>query len=182
MPRPATERLDNHDVQTVYRFDENSQPNDWEVEDDVVMGGVSSGNFELVQPEEPDESPNGRFYGHVSLENNGGFSSIQRRLPEPVSFPGKVAFSIRFRGDGKRYNWRVKPVGERYSYTFEFLTAGHGEWETTTIPFDAMKAQFRGEPVDVPNYSGGEIEMIRFLIGNKKEEDFELLIDEIEVM
>ena len=39
--------------------------------------------------------------------------------------------------------------------------------------------QIRGYKVDIPNFEGNEMEEIAFLIGNKKEESFKLLIDSI---
>ena len=55
----------------IFDFNKNSSINNWVVVDDVVMGGRSSGNFEL------DKEGNGVFYGSISLENNGGFSSLR---------------------------------------------------------------------------------------------------------
>jgi hypothetical protein len=43
-----------------------------------------------------------------------------------------------------------------------------------------MRAVHHGEPVDVPNFSGGTVGKLQFLIGNGKEQDFEVLIDRIE--
>jgi len=51
----------------LFDFDNTTQSNAWRVVDDGVMGGLSAGNFEI------DKNGNGRFYGTVSLDNNGGF-------------------------------------------------------------------------------------------------------------
>jgi NADH dehydrogenase [ubiquinone] 1 alpha subcomplex assembly factor 1 len=40
---------------------------------------------------------------------------------------------------------------------------------------------FRGQTLDLPNYESASIEEIAFLIGNKKMENFELLLDKIEL-
>ena len=58
-------------VLVIYDFSQGSEPRGWEVEDDVVMGGRSEGAFSLNQ------EGNAVFSGNVSLENNGGFSSVQ---------------------------------------------------------------------------------------------------------
>ena len=42
-----------------------------------------------------------------------------------------------------------------------------------------MYASFRGYRLDIPNFKGQQMEEIAFLIGNKKEESFKLLIDSI---
>lgn len=54
-------------------FDFNKEINiqDWNVIDDVVMGGKSSSQFGL------NSNGFGVFEGHVSLANNGGFSSVR---------------------------------------------------------------------------------------------------------
>jgi hypothetical protein len=44
-----------------------------------------------------------------------------------------------------------------------------------------MFASFRGRTLSMPNYEGTSLEEIAFLIGNKQNEDFQLMIDKIEV-
>mgnify|MGYP001300270260 CR=1 FL=1 len=52
-------------------FTNSSDVSGWMVVDDIVMGGRSSGLFRL------DKDGHGVFTGEVSLENNGGFSSVR---------------------------------------------------------------------------------------------------------
>lgn len=59
---------------------------------------------------------------------------------------------------------------------------GGDNWETITIPFNKMEAEYHGEPVEVPNYAGENIVEMQLLIGNKKEETFELLLASIGVI
>jgi hypothetical protein len=157
----------------LFDFTPDTPARSWRIQDDVVMGGRSDGRFTIT------EEGHGRFYGHVSLENNGGFSSVRHYFAEPSSFADRSHFVLRVKGDGKRYQFRVQPAGERYSYIYEFATSG--EWETIEAPFGEMYAAFRGRRLDLPNYAGGAVQEMRLLIGNKKEQDFELLIDKIEV-
>lgn len=44
-----------------------------------------------------------------------------------------------------------------------------------------MEPVFRGRKLDIPSFSAESIQEIRFLIGNKKAEDFRLEIDKIEL-
>ena len=156
--------------QQLYDFTKSST-GDWEVEDDTVMGGKSSGHFTVTN------EGHGRFYGHVSLANDGGFSSVQRTFPEVISLPGAAkAFRIRVKGDGETYTLRVQSAEENeYLHEASFPTSG--KWETVEVPFSSMKAMHHGEPVDVPNYQGGEVYKLQLMIGNKKEQDFEILVD-----
>jgi len=57
----------NQNSKTVFEFNSACPIELWQVVDDVVMGGKSSGNFTLT------EEGNGLFNGGVSIENNGGF-------------------------------------------------------------------------------------------------------------
>jgi len=126
-------------------------------------------------------SPEGHgvFEGEVSLENNGGFSSLRYNFEEmQVAEYSKVI--IRLRGDGKKYQFRIKAnVRDYYSYISNFQTSG--EWQEIEIPLKEMYPSFRGRRLNMPNFSQGSIEEIAFLIGNKKNEKFQLLIDKIEV-
>jgi hypothetical protein len=42
-----------------------------------------------------------------------------------------------------------------------------------------MDPRFRGRKLNAGNYPGQQLEEIAFLIGNKKEQSFELLLDKI---
>ena len=66
-----------------------------------------------------------------------------------------------------------------YSYIYEFQTTT--DWQTIEIPITKLYASFRGRTIDIPNYDGASLEEIAFLVGNKKNENFQLLIDKIEV-
>jgi hypothetical protein len=162
-------------VNTILLFDFNgkSDISNWKIVDDSVMGGISSSVFSV------DANGHGVFKGSVSLENNGGFCSLQHYL-KPVSLKENKIFSIRLKGDGKKYQFRVKSNrSDYYSYVYEFQTTT--EWQTIEILISEMYASFRGRTLNLPNYDGNNLEEIAFLIGNKKKEDFQLLIDKIEV-
>ena len=141
--------------------------------DDVVMGGKSSGTFNL------NTDGFGVFEGSISLDNNGGFSSVRYRF-EKTLVKEYSTVHIKLRGDGKKYQFRIKAKsGDYYSYISPFQTTG--EWQEIEIPLKEMYPSFRGRKLDQPNFSDDYIEEITFLIGNKKEEDFQLLIAKIEL-
>lgn len=155
----------------IFNFNKTSNLQNWKIVDDVVMGGRSNGQMEIT------EDGFGRFYGDISLDNNGGFSSVRYSL-DPKSAEGFSKFVLKVKGDGKTYQFRVKShQNQRHSHIFKFQTTGN--WETVAIPFEEMYASFRGYRLNMPNFNGDQIEEIAFLIGNKKEESFELLIDAI---
>lgn len=156
---------------TLFEFSAESNIDNWQILDDVVMGGRSNGHFKI------NKDGHGEYTGNVSLENNGGFSSL-RYYFETVDSSDYTKFKIRIKGDGKSYQFRVKSNrSERYSYIYKFETTE--DWQTIEIPFEDMYASFRGYRLDIPNFEGKQMAEIAFLIGNKKKESFKLLIDSI---
>jgi hypothetical protein len=161
-------------AQTIVNFKENQTNNNWKVVDDVVMGGRSSGSFSLS------EEGYGKFSGEVSLENNGGFSSVRYAM-ETLNVSPKSIIRIRLKGDGKSYQFRVKHDRQAYySYITEFNTSG--DWQTLGFTLADLRPTFRGRKVDLPNFDQNTIEELRFLIGNKKTQTFVLLVESIELV
>ena len=157
----------------IFKFSTTANIQDWVVVDDVVMGGESASSFRL------NSDGNGVFEGTISLDNNGGFSSVKYRFPKKqIKQFTKVV--LRVQGDGKQYQFRIKSdSGEYYSYISSFLT--NGSWQEIEIPLKDFYPSFRGRKLNQPNFSKDAIEEITFLIGNKKKEHFKLLIDQIEL-
>ena len=161
----------NHFV--IFDFNTNTKTNDWKIVDDGVMGGISKSVITL------DKDGNGIFEGHVSLENNGGFSSVRHQF-KTVDVSNSKRFIIRVQGDGKSYQFRVKSqLKEYYSYKFDFST--NKDWEIIEIPFDELIPTFRGRTLDIPSFPNKVLEEVGFLVSNKKEEDFKLKIDFVKV-
>lgn len=155
----------------LFDFSLDSDLRNWYVVDDGVMGGRSAGNLKI------NEEGHGLFSGKVSLENNGGFSSIRYRFNQQSISDHKVC-KIRLRGDGKRYQFRVKSDKyDRHSYIYHFETTG--DWETIVIPMSEMYPAFRGRKLNMPNYPIQQMEELSFMIGNKRAEIFKLELDKI---
>mgnify|MGYP001123077979 FL=1 len=157
----------------IFDFDLKSDIKYWRISDDVQMGGRSSGNFKL------NAEGHGLFEGDVSLENNGGFSSVRYSF-ERLLIKDSKKVVIKLKGDGKNYQFRIKSNSrDYYSYISTFATSG--EWQEVEISLKDMYPSFRGRKLNQPNFSNDYIEEITFLIGNKKQEKFKLLIDKIEL-
>lgn len=160
-------------IETMILFDFNTKSDisDWLIVDDVVMGGQSNGSFKL------NSEGHGVFSGKISLKNNGGFSSLRYRFNEK-NVEGYTKAILKIKGDGKAFQFRLKSSAyDRHSYIATFQT--DGEWQTVEIILKDMYPAFRGNKLNIPNYPIKVLEEIAFLIGNKKEETFQLEIDSI---
>ena len=157
----------------IFDFNKNSSISNWIVVDDVVMGGRSNGNFQL------NKEGKGVFSGKISLDNNGGFSSVRYSFNK-LNVEKYKSIVLKIRGDGKNYQFRMKHKSTDYaSYITSFSSSG--QWQEIEIPINSMYPSFRGRKLDEPNFFHKTIEEVTFLIANKKNEDFILLIDKIEL-
>ena len=153
----------------IYTFSTQTNIKEWRIVNDGVMGGISQSSLVLT------DAGHGQFSGHVSLANNGGFASVQ--LNTTIKLAEEKKFIVlRVKGDGKRYEFRLKgEISQSESYVHQFTTSG--EWENIKLPISEFYPQFRGRKLNIPNFNFENIEQLSFLIANKQEEDFELLID-----
>lgn len=155
----------------IFDFNKESDISDWEIVNDAVMGGQSSSKFYL------NDEGNGVFTGKVSLENNGGFASLRHRFNQK-KIAGYKKVTIHLKGDGKRYQFRAKTnKNDQQAYVSYFETTG--EWQTVEIMLSALEPTFRGRKLNMPNFPADELEEVGFMIGNKVNENFELVIDKI---
>lgn len=117
-------------------FSEQKKPHRWRISNDDVMGGESEGRFLFEQGKVI-------FDGYISLNNNGGFSSIFTKiepLPENIE-----TVTIDIEGDGLIYQLRVivNVNGYRLAYKHNFTTVA-GKRETLTFQLANFQASFRG--------------------------------------
>jgi hypothetical protein len=150
----------------LFDFSANNQPDKWQVVNDGVMGGLSQATFKVS------ENGTALFSGRVSLENNGGFSSV-RYSTGKTNIEGYATLALYLKGDGKNYQVRIRENHDDY---FSFITTFQtsGKWETIELPLKEMFPSFRGRKLDRPNFNGNTIVELTFLIGNKKAESFTL--------
>lgn len=159
------------DEKVLYDFTTESGPGGWSVEDDGVMGGLSKGTFAV------NENGHGVFAGDVSLDNNGGFSSVQWYF-DPIDVSAFSTICYRVKGDGKTYRLLVEAEPRAWHYyEAEFPTSG--DWETVEIPMASLVPVRRGDRLDKPNFPGQTLAQIRFMIANGVAESFRLEIDRV---
>lgn len=155
----------------IFDFNKESDISDWEIVNDAVMGGRSGSEFHI------NDEGHGIFKGTVSLENNGGFASLRHRFNQK-KIAGFKKVTIHLKGDGKRYQFRAKTnKNDQQAYVSYFETTG--EWQTIEIKLSALEPTFRGRKLNMPHFPADELEEVGFMIGNKVNENFELVIDKI---
>jgi len=158
---------------TIFKFDKKVDINNWNIIDDRVMGGISQGSFSI------NEDGVGVFSGIVSTANNGGFSSVRYSF-KSIEIQPYNTLVLKIKGDGKSYQCRIKSnQNTYYSYIYSFKT--NGDWQTIKIPLAEMYPSFRGVKQNLPNFNEAFISELSLLIGNKTDENFTLLIQDIQL-
>ncbi|WP_404364304.1 CIA30 family protein [Marinobacter sp.] len=164
------------DGRTLMQFSGKHEP-EWRAINDEVMGGRSTGGPELRDGKL-------HFLGTLSLENNGGFSSV-RAKGKTYDLSDAKALAIRVKGDGRTYQIRLytdaRHQGSRIAYAASFSTKPD-EWMETEIPFKALRPVFRGRKLDGPPIDLTSIEEVGFLIADRREGDFTLIVDWIKAI
>lgn len=152
---------------------EENQKLGWKVVDDGVMGGLSKGNLSF--------SEDGilRFSGELSLENNGGFSSL-RTGDLNLDLAGSEGLVIRVKGDGRTYQMRISTDarfrGMEVSFMAGFATK-KGEWTEVRVPFASFVGSWRGTMLKDEVFNPAKISRLGLLLGDKKAGPFSMEVD-----
>ena len=159
---------------SVAEFDKSDSDSlSWRVVNDGVMGGLSKGDFGV--------SGEGilTFRGMLSLENNGGFSSIRTEKVK-MDLSGADGLLVRAKGDGRTYQMRfatdARFRGMEVSFMAEFRTK-KGEWAEVKIPFTKFKGSFRGMKLKDEVFDPSKISRVGLLLADKNPGEFELNVD-----
>ncbi|MEW6998728.1 CIA30 family protein [Colwelliaceae bacterium BS250] len=132
----------------------------WRVTNDGVMGGKSLG-YMLFKED------HGVFTGDISLDNNGGFSSVYRSIEQLTSDIDAITLDIQ--GDGLTYQLRtvVNIDGYRLTYKHEFNTTA-GQRQRLQFSLADFQATFRGRLIsNAPTLKAEDIVEAGFLMTNK---------------
>lgn len=160
-------------VLMVFQSASNAAP-DWQVVNDDVMGGVSTSQFQVLT------AGAAVFSGVVSLENNGGFASVQSS-PLGQDLKGFDFFVLRVCGDGGRYKFTVRTENgfDTPLYQCAFTTK-RGEWEEHRLSFKEFVPTFRGRVLtNVLPLDPTRVVSVGFIISDKQAGPFRLEIASI---
>lgn len=115
--------------------------NIWGALDDVVMGGVSSSNLQLV-------GDCALFSGVVSTDNAGGFVSVRtRNFDPPLDLSSYRGIKLVVQGDSNRYKFLLRDSTgwDSIAYSYEFDPPS--DWGEVFMPFGEFIPVFRARTV-----------------------------------
>ena len=171
-PASGAIRTDSSPGTLLFQFSGPAGADAWGAVNDGVMGGVSRGGATIIDGVL-------HFRGVLSLENNGGFSSIRSSGPARDLSPA-TAIVLRVRGDGRTYRLQVATGaafrGARISYQAPFATR-RGEWIEVTVPLDSLEPRFRGQRLRGPPLDRSRIEEFGLSLSDGNPGPFALEID-----
>ncbi|BAY36281.1 hypothetical protein NIES2111_06050 [Nostoc sp. NIES-2111] len=134
--------------------------NIWGALDDVVMGGVSASNIQLVEN-------TALFAGNVSTANSGGFASVRtRNFDPPFNLSGYEGVELRVKGDGQRYKLflRTDTKWDSLGYSYSFDTVAN-TWINVRVPFAELVPVFRAKTVnDAPLIESSEVNSFQLML------------------
>ncbi len=160
----------------LFVFSSPAAASSWQAVNDGVMGGVSDGRFRITERQTLE------FYGTLSLENNGGFTSVRSR-PADLGLQAGDSLVARVRGDGRTYQLNLYTSGRTRAFSYRApVQTRRGEWTEVRIPLDRFEATSFGEvlrsagPVD-----SAAVRSVGFLLAEKIPGPFSLEVEWIKV-
>ena len=152
---------------TLDDFDTKRQAGDWIEVNDGVMGGLSKGGLVINKEKWL------VFSGEISLENNGGFSSI-RSGGKTLDLSKYAGLEIKVKGDGRKYYLTARSDNRRMLAFWSPIQPAKGEWAVIKVPFSSFYATYFGKKVPLMNLNTEKITSVGFMLYDKKAGAFSL--------
>lgn len=142
---------------------------------DTVMGGRSQGSVTKTA-----DGNAVLFYGELSLENNGGFASVEFRLQQKLPAKTFTQVSLNAAADNRTYQLRLKTpyIPQGVAYVTEFNTTS----ELRDYHFDsaAFEGRYRGRKItNLPALNFYDIIQISVMLADKKTGPFQIELHHI---
>lgn len=161
---------------TLVDFADQAAADSWSSQNDTVMGGKSRGTASWVDGALV-------FGGTLSLENNGGFSSVVGNLGQRISRDVAPinSISISARGDGKTYVLQLRTDDDSVRYVQRFTTEA-GVEHTYSLPLAAFEpVNFQLSPLkNAPQVDPFAVTGLALYILDKQAGPFELRVRRID--
>jgi len=159
-------------LKVLFDFSGADAAKEWQTVNDGVMGGVSDGNFKIVDQKTME------FFGTLSLANNGGFASV-RTKGKKLGLEKGDTLVVKVRGDGREYSLNLYLNQPRMAFSYRAtVETKKDEWIEIKVPLDSFEAVSFGRLV---KNSGAlkpeEINALGFMLGDKKAGPFKMEIE-----
>lgn len=148
----------------------------WQAVNDGVMGGVSDGRFRISDRQTLE------FYGTLSLDNNGGFTSVRSR-PRALGLQAGDTLVAYLRGDGREYQVNLYASGRTRSFSYRApVKTRAGEWVELAVGLDRFEATSFGRVLsDAGPVDPSSVTSIGFLLADNAPGPFALEVAWIKV-
>ena len=144
----------------------------WKIVNDGVMGGLSKGNVEHTSDNIM------HFWGTLSLDNNGGFSTVRSRGVD-FDLSNDLGLLLLVRGDGRTYEARLDSTatfrGNPISFLGKFKTTPD-RWMQVKIPFASFTGSWRGRQFPKETLDTSAIKRVSVLLADKTPGPFDLRV------
>ena len=166
----SSELPKENESRVMFDFSDLNDSSSWFLLLDGVMGGKSTGN--LAKNEHTIT-----FTGDISLQNNGGFSSMQSGI-HPFAMNGMNAIKVKIKGDGREWILAgrkfMTPTAD--DYWFKFKTTG--DWQEVQVPINKMKRRVYGFPM-IGSITPDQLKGLSFYIYDKNAGPFSLEVESL---
>lgn len=166
----------NETTEILFDFSGTEPAKGWQTVNDGVMGGVSEGKSKIT------DSKTMEFYGNLSLENNGGFTSVRTR-PKDLGLAKGDTLIVKVRGDGREYSLNLYVPTQRPAFSYRAtVKIKKDEWIEVKLPLEDFGATWFGRSVpDAGPVDADKVNALGFLLGDKKAGPFKLEVGWIKV-
>ncbi|MEY3618153.1 MAG: hypothetical protein RL726_851 [Actinomycetota bacterium] len=146
---------------------------DWYVQNDTVMGGVSSSELSWNDGDL-------LFSGNLSTDNNGGFTSMRGPVVPFIPASGLTAISVVAQGDGRTYLMQIRTDTDSYIQRF---TPGETMSGTTLKLSDFAATDWRLSPIpDRPPLVSEAVRQVAVYLVDKQVGEFVLRLRSISMV
>ena len=139
---------------------------------DTVMGGRSSGSVRTVS------EPEGlRFFGDLSLANNGGFASAEFRLAKKLPSAPYRRIKLNVAADGRQYQLRLKTpfIPKDVAYVADFNSAV--AQQSYYFQLSDFNGRYRGRLVpNMPKLHFADVSHISVMLADKNSGTFSIVL------
>lgn len=161
----------SNEARTVADFTSDDSAAAWLSVNDNVMGGVSSGGFQIT------EKGTLLFTGNISLENRGGFASIRTR-PTALGLEGYSVMAVRVKGDGRTYYLDLRTSGNAAGSYRAPLETVNDTWREFRIPLETFEfAAFGRRIASAQRLEAGNIQSVGFTLADSQSGPFRMEVD-----